>query len=48
MARLAEELINKNQFEKAEEILDLAMEKMPIDFFGYYSLLYPIIDGTTK
>ena len=45
MARLAEELINKNQFEKAEEILDLAMEKMPIDFFGYYSLLYPIIDG---
>ena len=28
-----------------EEVLDLAMEKMPIDFFGYYSLLYPIIDG---
>jgi len=45
MARLAEELINKDQFEKAEEILDLAMEKMPIDFFGYYSLLYPIIDS---
>ena len=25
MARLAEELINKDQFEKAEEILDLAI-----------------------
>ena len=27
---------NKN--EKAKNILDLAMEKMPLDYFGYYSL----------
>ena len=42
MARLAEQLVNENQAEKAIEILDLAMEKMPLDYFGYYSLLTPI------
>ena len=42
MARLAEQLVNENQTEKAIEILDLAMEKMPLDYFGYYSLLTPI------
>ena len=42
MARLAAQLVNENQPEKAVEILDLAMEKMPLDYFGYYSLLTPI------
>ena len=42
LARLAEQLVNENQAEKAIEILDLAMEKMPLAYFGYYSLLTPI------
>ncbi|NCG04768.1 MAG: DUF2723 domain-containing protein [Bacteroidetes bacterium] len=42
MSRLAAQLVNENQAEKAIEILDLAMEKMPLDYFGYYSLLTPI------
>ena len=42
MARLAEQLVNENQPEKAIEVLDLAMEKMPLAYFGYYSLLTPI------
>ena len=25
--------------------MDLALEKMPIDYFGYYSLLTPFVDG---
>ena len=29
--------------EKAEEIADLAMEKMPVDLFGFYTLLEPYI-----
>lgn len=45
MARLIEELINENQLEKAEEIADLAMEKMPVDIFGYYTLLEPYVSA---
>jgi len=45
MARLAETLINENKFEKAKSVLDLGIEKMPIDYFEYYSLLVPFVDG---
>ena len=45
LARLAEQLIIEEQHEKAEEILDLAMEHMPVQYFGYYTLLEPFITG---
>lgn len=45
LARLAEALINKGENDKAENVLDLAMEKMPIDYFEYYSLLEPFVIG---
>lgn len=45
LARLMEQLINEDQFDKAENIADLAMEKMPVDKFGYYTLLEPFIGG---
>jgi tetratricopeptide (TPR) repeat protein len=45
LARLAETLINEGKKEKAENILDLAMEKMPVQYFEYYSLLEPFILG---
>ena len=45
LARLIETLINEKQFEKAEEIADLAMEKMPVNVFGYYTLLEPYISA---
>lgn len=45
IARLAEALINEGKLDKAEKVLDLAMEKMPIDLFEYYSLLEPFIAG---
>ena len=45
MARLAEKLLEEGKKEKAKIILDLAMEKMPLDYFGYYSLLVPFVDG---
>ena len=44
MARLAEKLIEENKNKKAKNILDLAMEKMPLDYFGYYSLLVPFVE----
>ena len=45
LARLLENLINEGKTEKAKEILDLAMENMPVDFYGYYTLLEPYISG---
>ena len=41
--RLSESLIKVGEIEKAEEILDLSFEKMPINFFGYYTLSEPYI-----
>ena len=43
IARGIEELINAKQLDKAEELADLAMEKMPVDIFNYYTLLEPYI-----
>ena len=43
LARLMEQLINEDQLDKAENIADLAMQKMPVDKFGYYTLLEPYI-----
>ncbi len=43
LARLIETLIQEGDLEKAEEIADLAMEKMPVDLFGFYTLLEPYI-----
>lgn len=45
MARLAEQLLLEGKNMKAKEVIDLATEKMPLDYFGYYSLLIPFIDG---
>ncbi len=45
LARLAEALLNEDKKEKAEKVLDLAMEKMPVDYFEYYSLLEPYVLG---
>lgn len=45
LARLAEKLIIEGEMEKAENILDLAMDNMPVEFYGYYTLLEPYITG---
>ena len=42
------QLIIEEDYEKAEEILDLAMEKMPLEDFGFYTLLEPIINSYYK
>ena len=43
LARLIEQLIREEKLEKAEEIADLAMENMPVEYYGYYTLLEPYI-----
>ena len=39
LARLTETLISEGKIEKAKEILDLAMENIPFDHFGYYTFV---------
>ncbi|MFB9055922.1 DUF2723 domain-containing protein [Mariniflexile ostreae] len=45
LARLIEKLINENQLDKAEEIADIAMINMPVEYFGFYTLLEPYINS---
>ena len=44
MERLARELIKEEKPEKALEILDISLEKMPVNKFGHYSMLISYID----
>ena len=43
LARLIEALIQEDKLEKAEAVADLAMSKMPVELFGFYTLLEPYI-----
>jgi len=42
--RLAKQLFVEGNHDKAKEILDLSIDKMPIDAFGYYSSLLDYVD----
>ncbi|MDT0648509.1 glycosyltransferase family 117 protein [Autumnicola edwardsiae] len=45
LARLVENLLQEQDTAAAKEILDLGIEKMPLDKYGYYSLVEPFIEG---
>ncbi|RKS55920.1 putative membrane protein YfcA [Gillisia mitskevichiae] len=45
LGRLIEQLLIENDTARAKEMIDLAMEKMPVDYYGYYTLLEPYITG---
>ena len=40
-----DQLITEGKIEKAKKVIDLAMTKMPVDYFGYYTLLEPFASG---
>ena len=46
--RLAEEFIKAGDYEKATEMIELNFEKMPLDYFEYYSLSEPYISSYYK
>lgn len=48
LARLTETLLSEGKTQKAKDVIDLAMEKMPFGYFGYYVFLEPFIDGYYK
>ncbi|MFL9843133.1 protein O-mannosyl-transferase family [Flavobacterium rhizosphaerae] len=45
LARLVENLINEGKNDKAKKVIDLAMKEMPVEYFGYYTLLEPFAAG---
>ena len=45
LARLMEQLINQGEKQKAKKVIDLAIEKMPLEKFGYYTMLEPFAAG---
>ena len=45
IARVSEKLIDEKKFDKAEDLMDLAMEKMPVDKFKLYTLVEPFVEG---
>lgn len=45
LARLMEQMINEGKKEQAKKVIDLAMTKMPVEYFGYYSLVDPFAGG---
>ena len=46
--RLGEEFIKAGDYEKAAEIIEMNFEKMPLDYFEYYSLSEPYISSYYK
>lgn len=45
LSRLMYALIEEGKLEKANKIIDLAMAKMPYEYYGYYSLLSDFVEG---
>ncbi|MDV6170311.1 DUF2723 domain-containing protein [Flavobacterium sp. DG1-102-2] len=45
LARLMEALINEGKKDKAKKVIDLAMTKMPLEYYEYYTLLEPFATG---
>lgn len=45
LARLMETLLNEGENEKAEEIINIAMTNLPLEYYDYYTLLDPFAKG---
>ncbi len=45
LSRLMQQLILEEKNEKAEKVIELALTKMPIDYYGYYTMVEPFAGG---
>ncbi|MFB9078717.1 DUF2723 domain-containing protein [Flavobacterium procerum] len=48
LSRLMDQLIAEGKIDKAKNVINLAMTKLPLDKFGYYSLVEPFANGYYK
>src|SRR5690606_20677096 len=46
LARLMEQLINEGKIDKAKNVIAIAMKNMPLEHFGYYTMLEPFAGGS--
>ena len=45
LSRLMDKLIAEGKMDKAKNVIELAMTKMPLEKFGYYSMVEPFAKG---
>jgi hypothetical protein len=45
LSRLTKQLIAEGKLDKARKIIDLAVTKTPVDYYGYYLTLEPFVSG---
>jgi tetratricopeptide (TPR) repeat protein len=45
LSRLMQQLIVEGKTEKAKKVIELAINKMPIDLYGYYTMVEPFTGG---
>src|SRR5690606_23424241 len=48
LARLMETLIEERQTDKGRAVIDIAMENMKLEHFGFYASVEPFVDGYYK
>jgi len=48
LARLTEALLSENKIDKARDIIDVAMENIPVEHYGFYAFVEPFVDGYYK
>lgn len=48
LSRLMDKLIEEGKIDKAKNVINLALTKMPLEKFGYYSMLEPFAKGYYK
>lgn len=48
LIRLVDALIGEDKKDKAKKVLDLAMEQMPVDYYGFYTILFPYVEAYYK
>ena len=45
LSRLMDQLIKEGKVDKAKKIIELALNKLPLDYYGYYSAVDPFANG---
>lgn len=45
LSRLMYQLIKEGKNDKAKKIIDIGVEKFPLDYYGYYTMVEPFADG---
>ena len=48
VGRLTEQLIREGKVDKARHIVELIMEKVPVEYYGHYVFVEPYLDGYYK